>query len=54
MDTLATHAELLGHLGDRETIPDDAEHGVVTLLHFAELPKHWAASRSSRAKAGGG
>jgi hypothetical protein len=24
----------LGHLGDRETIPDDAEHGVITLLHF--------------------
>jgi hypothetical protein len=25
----------LGHLSDLETIPDGAEHGVITLLHFA-------------------
>jgi hypothetical protein len=35
MDCLATHVELLGHLGDRETISQDAEHGVITLFHFA-------------------
>jgi hypothetical protein len=35
LNTLATHAELLGHLGDAENFPDDAEHGVVTLFHFA-------------------
>lgn len=32
---LAADTKLLGHLGDRETIPDDAEHGVITLLDFA-------------------
>ena len=32
--TLATQAELPGQLGDAETISNDAEHGVVTLLHF--------------------
>ena len=31
----AADTKLLGHFGDRETIPDDAEHGVITLLHFA-------------------
>lgn len=32
---LAADTKLLGHFGDRETIPDDAEHGVITLLDFA-------------------
>jgi len=32
---LAADTKLLGHLSDLETIPDGAEHGVITLLHFA-------------------
>jgi hypothetical protein len=35
VERLATHAKLLGHLGDAETISKDAQHGVVTLFHFA-------------------
>jgi hypothetical protein len=35
VDCLATHAELDGHFRDRESISNDAEHGVVTLLHLA-------------------
>lgn len=33
---LAADTKLLGYLGD-QTIPDDAEHGVITLLHFSSL-----------------
>jgi hypothetical protein len=35
MHGVTTHTELLGHLGDRETISQDAEHGVITLFLFA-------------------
>jgi hypothetical protein len=33
--TLATHVDLLGHLGDRETISQNLAHGVIMLFHFA-------------------
>jgi hypothetical protein len=35
VDRLAAQAELGGDFGDRETISDYAEHGVVTLLRLA-------------------
>jgi hypothetical protein len=35
MNRLATHAKLRCHFRDAESISNDAEHGVVTLLHFA-------------------
>src|SRR5665213_198319 len=38
--TLATDAKPLRHFRDRKIISNDAEHGVVTLLHFAGLPQH--------------
>ena len=39
VDRLATYPELPRHLGDGESIPDNAEHGVITLFHLdlAEL-----------------
>jgi hypothetical protein len=34
---LATHAELARHLGAAESISKDAEHGVISLFHFADV-----------------
>jgi hypothetical protein len=37
VNSRATHPELARHLGDGETIPDNAEHGVTTLFHLDDL-----------------
>jgi hypothetical protein len=40
IDGFPSDPELSRHLGDGETIPDNAEHGVITLFHFADLREH--------------
>ncbi|MGA8295958.1 MAG: hypothetical protein WB770_02830 [Acidimicrobiales bacterium] len=53
VNLLATDAEGLGYLGDREAVALDGEYCVIALFHLAELIEHSATSQRVSAQIGG-